>query len=253
MLYPLLAAVGACGATIEVLPRAGYRVEPGGKLMGAVTVRGGKADQRIDGARLDLVVVSDHHFDGIHCRREAVIATWRPETPEKVRAGESVTLPFEIDVPCHAPVTMVRSRAPGPRHSTGLHLRATLELHHAVDASHEFPLAVSPQPLMAMALEALEDAGYAQASVEILHRNGGDGFVEEFRHVATGDRRPAEVHAAFTHEGGPALYLQADRGLNGGLPFQPGSPNPGWVRVPLGGAMSGEEVTLAVAAALAGV
>lgn len=158
MFSKVLASFGQGGAKVDarLLDRG---VRPGGPLRGQVVLHGGQVDQEVDGLGVTLlarvertddrgaVTLADLPFQNVTLASNAV-----------VRAGQQLTVPFEVHLPWETPITTVLGK-----HLTGMAvgLQTVLDLGGSmVDPQDIDAVAVEPLPSQHRVLDAFARLGF---------------------------------------------------------------------------------------------
>jgi sporulation-control protein len=158
MFQKVLASFGQGGAKVDavLLDRS---VQPGGPLRGQVMLVGGQVDQEVEGLGVTLlsrveqsddrgaVTLVDLPFQNVNLASNAV-----------VRAGQQLTVPFEIQLPWETPITTVLGK-----HLTGMAvgLQTNLNLSGSVvDPQDIDAVAIEPIPAQHRILDALSRLGF---------------------------------------------------------------------------------------------
>lgn len=177
MFQKVLASFGQGGAKVDarLLDRS---VRPGATLRGEVLLAGGQVDQEVESLSVTLLA-----------RVETAAPAGRPaeltDLPfqtvqlagkELIRAGQQVTVPFEVQMPWETPITSVLGKyltgmAVGLQ--TNLNLASTVVDPQDVDA-----VAIEPVPAQHRILDALSHLGF-QFREAGLERNRIDGVDQQ--------------------------------------------------------------------------
>jgi sporulation-control protein len=208
MFGKVLSSLGIGGATVDTVLEH-EALAPGDTLRAEIRIPGGNAAQEIRAAHLSLVTRC--LVEGPHGRRHGDIVLVEGQAPiGRIEAGESLTLPIEMDLPRAAPITIG---------STSTRLETRLEVPGAVDPRDSDPVTIRPGATMARVLQGIEAAGFRLSEAEVEYQPRRDPpFLQEFdfRPVGLGDLGIEEVEVAFLpYAGGVELLLTVDR--RGGL------------------------------------
>jgi sporulation-control protein len=175
MFKKALAALGIGGASVNAVLDS-PSVVPGGKLRGRVEIRGGSVAQEI--RSIDLAVETNYIQEHDDHKSTHTHALGRHRIPQAVRVepNASQTIPFEIDVPWGAPLTLG---------SQQVWLKTELEVEGALDPTDRDPLRVEPSPLQARLLEAMQLLGFHVRAARCEKSRLGHGvpFVQEIEMV----------------------------------------------------------------------
>ncbi|SFF15870.1 sporulation-control protein [Actinacidiphila alni] len=164
----MLASLGAGGASVETeLHQAD--VTPGGVVHGSVRIQGGSVDQRIQGLTVGLqarveVDRKDAQGNETEYHQNIEFHTQRIGGEFVVQPGAVHDVPFSLEVPWEAPVTMFMGRQ-----LTGMHVGVTTELQiaRAVDKGDLDPVNIHPLPAQDALLEAFGRLGFAFRSADL--------------------------------------------------------------------------------------
>jgi sporulation-control protein len=158
MFQKVLASFGQGGATVDAR-LADRGVRPGGPLRGQVMLVGGQVDQEIDSLGVTLlarvektdergrVELVDLPFQNVNIAGHA-----------QVRAGQQVTMPFEIQLPWETPVTTVLGK-----HLTGMAIGLQTNMNlsgSVVDPQDIDAISIEPLPAQHRVLDALSRLGF---------------------------------------------------------------------------------------------
>lgn len=212
MLKNLFASVGIGSAKLDARVLGGTLV-PGGDLAGEISIRGGSATQEIRGVSLRIVTDFEDEVGDDTVRVPVVLSEFRIPEQITVAPGETLTLPFTLDVPYETPVTVGRQR---------VFLKSGLDIQKAIDASDKDELTISPTPLMQGVLDGMERLGFRlhRANCEKdRHLGRGVPFVQEFEFKPTDGfyrSRVDEIDVMFMPKaGGVDILLEVDRKARG--------------------------------------
>lgn len=171
MLKSILRSIGIGGARVDTVVDH-PEVEVGGTLSGEVRITGGSGETDLREVALELVtrcMVETRGDEKVY----AEIALAQASLPGGlIRAGETRNLPFELDVPEGAPISLG---------STSTVLRTRLEVPGAVDPRDADPVLIRPNRAMAAVFQGMERAGFRLAETEVEYNRGRrNPFVQEF-------------------------------------------------------------------------
>jgi sporulation-control protein len=165
MFQKVLASFGQGGAKVDA-QLTDRTVRPGGPLRGQVVLAGGQVDQEIDGLGVTLlarveqtgddgkVVLVDLPFQNVNLASNAT-----------VRAGQELTVPFEIHLPWETPITSVLGK-----YLTGMAvgLQTNLDLSGSVvDPQDIDAVVIEPLPAQHRVLDALSRIGFTFRSAAL--------------------------------------------------------------------------------------
>lgn len=242
MFKNVLASIGIGGTKVDTLVDQ-PDVPAGGTLSGRVTIMGGDVPQRIDAIHLDLItrcIVEARNDQKVY--GEIMVTSARAAAGMEVAPGQALELPFRMEVPEFAPLSVG---------STRTMLRTRLDVPKAVDPRDSDAVHVMPNTAMRSVFEGMERAGFRLAEVEVEHNPGRQiPFVQEFdfKPVSFRDWGVEEVEIAFQPAGGGALDVLVTVDRRGGL-FSFGGETGYRFRVPAGGA-NPDDVATAVRQAI---
>lgn len=168
MFQKVMASFGQGGATVDarILDR---HVRPGGTLRGEVVLAGGQVDQEVEALGVTLLArverggdangsppaLADLPFQQVHLAGR-----------ELVRAGASITVPFEVQMPWETPVTTVFGK-----YLTGMAvgLQTNLDLARTVvDPQDVDAIPIEPLPAQHRILDALSRLGFQFRSASLV-------------------------------------------------------------------------------------
>lgn len=242
MFKNVLASIGIGGMKVDTLVDQ-PQVEAGGVLNGIVTIKGGDVPQRIDAIALELVtrcIVEARNDQKVYAEIQVAVAHAAADI--EVAPGESLDLPFQMDVPVHAPLSLGQTKTT---------LRTRLDVPKAVDPRDSDAVRVMPNAAMRSVFKGMEHAGFRLAEVEVEHSpRARVPFIQEFdfKPVGLGDWRVEEVEIAFRPTGTDALDVLVTVDRRGGL-FSFGGEQGYRFSVPAGG-VNPQDVAAAVRQAI---
>ncbi|WP_432722228.1 sporulation protein [Jeongeupia wiesaeckerbachi] len=218
MFRSLLAAAGFGGAQVDTRITTS-RLIPGGPLDGEVVLKGGAADQTIDGLQLALCTEMEVESDNGEYTTSHVLAHWPLNERFVLRAGETMSIPLNTQLPAETPINALRCRDNRCR----VWLETRLSIASAVDASDRDPLVVEPTEPMQAVITAMERLGFvlARADVEAGYLrtqvgNSQSGCYQELEFRPSGRGGIAEVELSFLP--GPTVthvLVEVDRRFRG--------------------------------------
>lgn len=211
-----LASVGIGAAQVDaVLDRD--RACPGDEITGTIHIRGGDTAQTIDYIGMALMTQYKREVD------EGEVYISHPLSQTKVRevfevsAGETLELPFSLQVPWETPLALGR---------TQVWVQTSLAVSMALDPKDRDTLHIDPTEGMVTVLQALKQLGFTlrKADCEENRRMGrGVPFIQEFEFMPGGTYagRLTELEVIMAADpSGVQLWLEVDlrtRGLVGML------------------------------------
>ncbi|TCO52529.1 sporulation protein [Actinocrispum wychmicini] len=186
MFQKVLASFGQGGAKVDA-QLTDRSVRPGGPLRGQVMLAGGHVDQEVEGLGVTLlarveqtdergeVELVDLPFQNVNLASNAV-----------VRAGQQLTVPFEIHLPWEAPITTVLGK-----HLTGMAIGLQTNLNlsgSVVDPQDIDAVAVEPLPPQHRILDAISRLGFTfrTAALEKSKITGLDQQLPFFQEIRFG-------------------------------------------------------------------
>jgi sporulation-control protein len=183
MFQKVMASFGQGGATVDarLLDRD---VRPGGRLRGEVLLVGGQVDQEIESLGVTLLArvertdgtggpaLVDLPFQNVHLAGR-----------ELVRAGATITVPFEVQMPWEAPITTVFGK-----YLTGMAvgLQTNLDLARTVvDPQDVDAIPVEPLPAQHRLLDAMTRLGFTFRSATLVKErlDGADQQLPFFQEI----------------------------------------------------------------------
>ncbi|HEU5469905.1 MAG TPA: sporulation protein [Actinophytocola sp.] len=167
MFQKVMASFGQGGAKVDarLLDRS---VRPGATLHGEVLLAGGQVDQEVDSLGVTLLArVETGSGNGSAAQVEDLpFQTVQLAGRELIRAGASVRVPFEVQMPWETPITTVLGK-----HLTGMAIGLQTNLNLAgsiVDPQDVDAVPIEPLPAQHRLLDALSRLGFqfSQAGLE---------------------------------------------------------------------------------------
>ncbi|MDP9348049.1 MAG: sporulation protein [Gemmatimonadota bacterium] len=211
MFKKALASLGIGGASVDAVLDSNAAA-PGGKLQGRIIVRGGSVEQEIRSIELSVETDYVHEHDDHTSTHTHALGRHRVPNAIRVAPGSQQEIPFAIEVPWGAPLTL------GAQHTW---LATRLEVDAAIDPKDRDEVRVLPAPLQARLLEAMGQLGFQirQARCEKSRLGRGLPFVQEIEmRPASGPFRGKldEVDVvAWAGPGTLAVLLEVDRKARG--------------------------------------
>lgn len=211
-----LASVGIGAARIDTILDS-ESTHPGDELSGTIHVEGGDTAQEIEHIELSLVTRYLHEVGDSEVYVNYPLSQTRVRDRFDAQPGESLDLPFSLQVPWETPMTLGRTR---------VWVNTALSVSLAVDPNDRDALRVEPSPGMLAILEGLGQLGFTlyKADCEQNRRMGRSvPFVQEleFRPGGRYSGRLKELEVILAPEpGGVRVWMEADlraRGLAGAL------------------------------------
>lgn len=211
-----LASVGIGAAQVDTILDS-ERTHPGAELSGIIHIQGGDTAQEIEHIELSLVTRYLHEVGDSEAYVNYPLSQTRLRERFEVQSGETLDLPFSLQVPWETPLTLGR---------TLVWVNTALSVSLAVDPTDRDILRVEPSPSMLAILEALGQLGFTlyKADCEQNRRLGRSvPFVQEleFRPGGRYTGRLKELEVVLAPEpGGVRVWMEADlraRGLVGAL------------------------------------
>jgi len=211
MFRKALATLGIGGASVDAVLDSATSV-PGGTLRGRITLQGGRVEQEI--RSIEVAVETDYvdEHDDFSTTHTHAMGLHRIPAPIIVPPGSRKEIPFAIEVPWGAPLTLETQRS---------WLATRLDVESAVDPKDRDELRIRPTPLQGRLLEAMQELGFRirQARCEKSRLGRGLPFVQEIEmRAAAGPFRGRldEVDVvAWAAPGSLEVLLEVDRRARG--------------------------------------
>ena len=152
----MLGALGVGGPSVDTV-LSNPHTRPGLALTGQVNLTGGTHDVEIEHITLGLVTRIE--VEGGHGEHAAVGEFHRTTVASRLKlaAGQSLAIPFQVDMPWETPVTDVYGQH---LHGMTMGLRTEVAVARAVDKGDLDPVAVHPLPVQEKILEAFARLGF---------------------------------------------------------------------------------------------
>ncbi len=159
----LMASMGAGGASVETVLTE-PNVVPGGVVQGEVRIQGGSVAQEIEAlsvgfqAQVEVEGQDTEHKQNIEFSKQRLGGAFEVQ-PDAVHA-----VPFSVEVPWEAPITMFMGRR-----LPGMHIGVVteLEIARAVDSGDLDPVGVHPLPAQQALLDAFGSLGFRFKSADM--------------------------------------------------------------------------------------
>lgn len=211
MLRKALATLGIGGASVDAVLESATSV-PGGTLRGRITLHGGRVEQEI--RSIEVAVETDYvDEDGdFSTTRTHALGAHRIPGPIRVAPGGRQEIPFAVEVPWGAPLTLGTQRS---------WMATRLDVEGAVDPRDRDELRILPTPLQARLLDAMQELGFRLRAARNERSRLGRGlpFVQEIEmRAAVGPFRGRldEVDViAWPGPGSLDVVLEVDRRARG--------------------------------------
>ena len=228
-LKSFLRAFGVGGPTIDAVLDTD-RVQVGGMLTGTLHIRGGDSSQTASKAVIELVARVVKKMGDDEYSSDEVIAG--AALPGPIQLGRDQSIPFQLALPPHTPVTSLGGR-------NFVWLRSGLDVPWAMDPSDRDALEVHPTTAQSNVIQAMEQLGFRLYKVDIDARSSwfGRKWVQEFefRPGGYGRGRYDEIEVVFENQHGSQveLMVQLDRSARGlgGLLMEMTGTDESWRRV----------------------
>jgi sporulation-control protein len=201
----LLASIGIGSAKVDTIIYD-HEIEVGGTLSGEVNIKGGDTAQNISKIDLDLYTYVEKD-DQKYSYRFAMMALYEAF---EIKANESITVPFNLQVPYYTPIS-----AGG---SNQVWLETALDIDMAVDPTDSDHLNIKPNSAMYDIFESLEELGFSLHGVDIESSNLFEwGFIQEFEFKSRSNRSNiSEVEVVFVdYVDHLEVYLEKELKLGG--------------------------------------
>jgi sporulation-control protein len=195
MLNTMLTGTGAPGLEVETVV-ANREVMVGHMLEGLIEIAGGTSILQIQAVTLDLVVRALIHDDkgGEPHHGLILLAVATAATDITLEPGDAVTLPFKMEIPRHAPLSLGVSTAG---------LRTHVAVEGAADAGDGDAVRLLPDRWTAAVLDAMETLDFRLAESDVEHVPGDPcPFFQRFRFrpMSLKDVRVECVDLSFTQK-----------------------------------------------------
>jgi sporulation-control protein len=206
----MLASIGIGSARVDTrLARASVRV--GEKLEGVVHIQGGNAQQDISSIYLGLMTQYLKEQGDSTVRVNTAVEKWQISSPLTIHPGEQREVPFSVQIPLNAPVSL--GRVP-------IWLQTGLDIDNAIDPGDKDTLQLQPHPYMQAVLEAVKGMGFwfKESTCEYSPRLGrGLPFVQEIEfHPGSGFRGVKELElVCFVNPTNVDVIVEVDRRAKG--------------------------------------
>lgn len=178
MLDKALASLGIGAAKVDARLDSS-RVAPGQPLTGTLVLRGGKVDQAVRGIDLHVETPYLTEVGDSKVSVDATLGSFRVAEAFTLAAGEERRVPFRVQLPYSAPLTLAGQRT---------WLRTGLDVEMAFDPKDRDEITVVPTPLQDRLLQAMQALGFQlrSARCEKTRRRGDVPFEQEIEMVPTG-------------------------------------------------------------------
>ncbi|MER6401541.1 sporulation protein [Kitasatospora sp. NPDC059973] len=159
----LLGALGVGGPGVDTVLTTPV-VQPGGTLHGTVELTGGTVEADIRGITLTLVArVEIEHEEG-ESTGLYPFARFSVTAPLVLAPGENRSIPFAVQVPFEAPVTVVAGQH---LHGMQLGVRTEVDIAGALDKGDSDPLEIEPLAVQRRILDSLLQLGFRFRSADL--------------------------------------------------------------------------------------
>jgi sporulation-control protein len=206
----MLASIGIGSAKVDTrLSRASVRV--GEKLDGVIHIQGGNAQQDISSIYLGLMTQYLKAQGDSTVRVNTTVEKWQISSPRTVHPGERVEVPFSVQIPLNAPVSLGRAL---------IWLQTGLDIDNAIDPGDKDSFQVMPHPYMEAVLGAVKGMGFRfkESTCEYSPRLGrGLPFVQEIEfYPGAGFRGVKELElVCYVNPTGVEVIVEVDRRAKG--------------------------------------
>ncbi|THA27096.1 sporulation protein [Streptomyces sp. RKND-216] len=159
----LMASMGAGGASVETVLTE-PNVVPGGVVQGEVRIQGGSVEQQVEGLSVGFQAQVEVEAQDTEYKQNIEFNKQRLGGAFQVQPGAVHAVPFSLEVPWEAPITMFMGR-----HLTGMHIGVVteLEIARAVDSGDLDPVNVHPLPAQQAVLDAFGGLGFRFKSADM--------------------------------------------------------------------------------------
>lgn len=151
----------------------GSSVQVGNTLRGVVNVYGVDSDKTINHINLHLNTIAERDTDNGDYRQTHTLGSVRLTGHTVLRANDTLTLPFELDLSAETPITEVNCY----HNQTKLWLETEVDVAATIDSSDKDYIHTTPTPTMSRFLEAMAQVGFTlqKADVEMGYLNTAYG------------------------------------------------------------------------------
>lgn len=210
----VLASVGIGSAKVDT-KLVQDTVTPGGEIRGAVEIRGGNVEQRIDAIYLALNTTYLKESDDKKYSVAGQIERFQIAESFNLQANERKEIPFSFFIPLDTPLSIGKSKV---WVSTGL------DIKNAVDPTDKDYLRVVPNELMESVFQAINNLGFRLREADCEYASsrfrGRLPFIQEFEFVPTSGPfrgRLDELEITFfpTSSSDIEIFMQVDRKARG--------------------------------------
>lgn len=209
----LLSSVGVGAATVDArLEKSEF--EPGEEVRGIVEIKGGDADQEVNGLRLEVQTYYKRESGDNTVTDTGTIESFPFSGRMDVRRNSREEVPFAFRLPYETPLSLGR---------TSIWVRTALDVSMAFDPSDNDKITVRPTPTMRFVLDSFERLGFRMREAdneELPHRlRRRLPFAQEIEFVAVGGEfrgKFDEVELVmFPSDHDVDLLIQVDRRARG--------------------------------------
>lgn len=162
MFNKLISNLGLQGVEVNTCiytatPQAGQVVN------GEVIFKGASSSKNINGIYLKLMTTAEVETDDHEFNQALTIAQWHISGAFELKANQSHSFPFSIQLPFETPITEVQCR----HNKTRVWLHTHLDVDWGLDATDKDYLQIAPTPAMQAFLQAMQQCGFALATVDV--------------------------------------------------------------------------------------
>ncbi|MCP3776131.1 sporulation protein [Paenibacillus sp. MZ04-78.2] len=208
----VLASVGIGSAKVDTKLEH-TQVSPGETLSGVAHIQGGQLEQQIGSIYVYLKTEYLQEDDnGKKMTYTAEIAKYHITDGFLLRPGDSMEIPFALEIPEYAPLT---------HRNTPVWVETGLDIDRAIDPTDRDEIEIVAGPNVLTVMGALDELGFRLREVTNEYAPSFDGpapFVQEFEYVPTTHFRRAldELEVLYFPRGDDLeLFLQIDRRARG--------------------------------------
>jgi sporulation-control protein len=158
----ILASVGIGGTKVDT-KISNPNLLPGGLMRGTVNLQGGSVDQAIERIDIALETYAKQEVGDGESQQNVVIGVETVAPALKIKAGQTLEIPFEVRVPWDTPL----NRLYGYDVPVSIYLRTHVHLANAVDSGDKDPLWISPLPAQQQVLDAMRRLGFRLHKVDV--------------------------------------------------------------------------------------
>lgn len=218
MFGKMMAAMGLQGVRVDTIIHT-PDLSAGQLIQGEVQLSGADSAKTINGLALQLMTIAEVESGDHEFNQPLMLQQWRLAERFELAAKQSLTLPFQVQLPYETPITEVACR----RNSSRVWIHTNLDVDWGLDATDRDFLRIHPTPVMAAFLQAMQQCGLHLNSVDVERGQlRGRGFqssigcYQEFEFVPSSLGSLNEVEVSFVAEQQQThVMLEVDRKFKG--------------------------------------